>query len=392
MVFLVKTLLYGTDVPGFPTLIISVMFFAGVQLISLGVIGEYLGRMYEEIKGRPLFLVAEELGIERERPRVDAADAARAARGMTALPQPAGAPIARAGSAARPSMIILCADDYAMTEGISRAIGELAAAQRLSATSVMVTSPHWPATAPRLRAHRGHLSIGLHLNLTLGRPARADAAAGAGRHACRALRRPRCPGLARPPRSASEIRAEIERQLDRFETGLQLPARPHRRAPARACAAGRASARCCEAVQRRYPATAAADPRSRRTGSPPSPRGAWRCRRPCRSRRWRSASRARRDGRGLPVNDSFAGFSDFDVRSSLRRRAAARAAQPGRRHLVMCHPGHPDAELAAPRSRGRAAAHGVRGADARSGACRSASGGPRAAPTGPPIAWPRLRD
>ena len=37
-----------------------------------------------------------------------------------------------------------------MTEGISRAIGELAAAQRLSATSVMVTSPHWPATAPRL--------------------------------------------------------------------------------------------------------------------------------------------------------------------------------------------------------------------------------------------------
>lgn len=64
MVFLVKTLLFGTDVPGYPSLIISVMFFAGVQLISLGVIGEYLGRMYEEIKGRPLFLVAEELGIE----------------------------------------------------------------------------------------------------------------------------------------------------------------------------------------------------------------------------------------------------------------------------------------------------------------------------------------
>jgi polyisoprenyl-phosphate glycosyltransferase len=66
MVILVKTLLYGTDVPGYPSLIISVMFFAGVQLISLGVIGEYLGRMYEEVKGRPLFLVAEELGIEPE--------------------------------------------------------------------------------------------------------------------------------------------------------------------------------------------------------------------------------------------------------------------------------------------------------------------------------------
>jgi glycosyltransferase involved in cell wall biosynthesis len=65
IVFLIKTLLFGADVPGYPSLIISVMFFAGVQLISLGVIGEYLGRMYEEIKGRPLFLVAEELGVER---------------------------------------------------------------------------------------------------------------------------------------------------------------------------------------------------------------------------------------------------------------------------------------------------------------------------------------
>jgi glycosyltransferase involved in cell wall biosynthesis len=63
IVILVKTLIFGADVPGFPTLAIAVMFFAGVQLISLGVMGEYLGRMYEEVKGRPLFLVAEELGI-----------------------------------------------------------------------------------------------------------------------------------------------------------------------------------------------------------------------------------------------------------------------------------------------------------------------------------------
>jgi glycosyltransferase involved in cell wall biosynthesis len=65
MMFLITTLVYGTDVPGYPSLIISVMFFAGVQLISLGVIGEYLGRVYEEVKGRPLFLVAEEVGLER---------------------------------------------------------------------------------------------------------------------------------------------------------------------------------------------------------------------------------------------------------------------------------------------------------------------------------------
>jgi glycosyltransferase involved in cell wall biosynthesis len=65
VVVTIQTLLWGTDVPGYPSLIVSVMFFAGVQLISLGVIGEYLGRMYEEVKGRPLFLVTEELGLER---------------------------------------------------------------------------------------------------------------------------------------------------------------------------------------------------------------------------------------------------------------------------------------------------------------------------------------
>ena len=68
LLFLLKTLLFGIDTPGFPTLIISVMFFAGVQLLSLGIIGEYLGRIYEEVKGRPLYLVAEELGIERRPP------------------------------------------------------------------------------------------------------------------------------------------------------------------------------------------------------------------------------------------------------------------------------------------------------------------------------------
>jgi polyisoprenyl-phosphate glycosyltransferase len=61
---LYEALVYGISVPGFPTLIISVLFFSGVQLISLGVIGEYLGRVYEEVKGRPLFLVAEEVGLE----------------------------------------------------------------------------------------------------------------------------------------------------------------------------------------------------------------------------------------------------------------------------------------------------------------------------------------
>jgi polyisoprenyl-phosphate glycosyltransferase len=46
-----------------------VMFFAGVQLLSLGILGEYLGRIYEEVKGRPLYIVSEVLGIEPEASR-----------------------------------------------------------------------------------------------------------------------------------------------------------------------------------------------------------------------------------------------------------------------------------------------------------------------------------
>lgn len=64
---LVWTLVFGADLPGFPTIVISIMFFSGVQLISLGVIGEYLGRVYEEVKGRPLYVVSEEIGVAERR-------------------------------------------------------------------------------------------------------------------------------------------------------------------------------------------------------------------------------------------------------------------------------------------------------------------------------------
>ena len=57
---LVDTLLHGNDVPGYATIVISIMFFSGVQIISLGVLGEYIGRIFAEVKGRPLYLVAEE--------------------------------------------------------------------------------------------------------------------------------------------------------------------------------------------------------------------------------------------------------------------------------------------------------------------------------------------
>lgn len=68
VMIIVETMVFGTKVPGFPTIVISVMFFSGVQLMVLGVIGEYLGRVYEEVKSRPLYLVAEEIGVDTPPP------------------------------------------------------------------------------------------------------------------------------------------------------------------------------------------------------------------------------------------------------------------------------------------------------------------------------------
>jgi glycosyltransferase involved in cell wall biosynthesis len=60
--FLIGTLIFQSNLPGFPTLIVSVMFFAGAQLISLGIMGEYLGRVYDEVKARPLYIIADQIG------------------------------------------------------------------------------------------------------------------------------------------------------------------------------------------------------------------------------------------------------------------------------------------------------------------------------------------
>ena len=60
VVLLLKVL--GINVPGWTTMMIFILLLGGVQLMMMGVLGEYLGRIYEEIKGRPLYLVSEVVG------------------------------------------------------------------------------------------------------------------------------------------------------------------------------------------------------------------------------------------------------------------------------------------------------------------------------------------
>jgi dolichol-phosphate mannosyltransferase len=69
----------GSYLPGFSSLTIAVLLLGGIQLIAIGIIGEYVGRIYDEVKGRPLYLVRSRLNIlEEEAPQpVDGAEAER---------------------------------------------------------------------------------------------------------------------------------------------------------------------------------------------------------------------------------------------------------------------------------------------------------------------------
>ena len=65
-VFVQKAL--GHTVPGWTTIMVAMLFLGSVQLICLGILGEYLGRMFNEVKARPMYVIEEELSAAPDSP------------------------------------------------------------------------------------------------------------------------------------------------------------------------------------------------------------------------------------------------------------------------------------------------------------------------------------
>lgn len=249
-------------------------------------------------------------------------------------PTPANAPAL--------TRIVVCADDYAFTPGVSQGIRELLAARRISATSVMTGSEFWSSEAAALKTVAGDADIGLHVTLTdqtpLG-PMPTFAPDG------------RFPPLATVFRAGllrrlplAEIEAEIERQVEAFMTHYGAPPShidghhhmhqlPGVRDIVVRIAAGiggghtwvRSCAEARSTILRRGIGAAKA-----------LVIGALG---PAVARRARAA--------GVPVNCGFSGAYDFATETrttdELFRRFVWRLPANG---LVMCHPGHVDATLA----------------------------------------------
>jgi len=60
-----RTLIFGVDMPGYASLMVSLLFLGGIQLLSLGILGEYVGRILTETKQRPLYVVRDTIGVEK---------------------------------------------------------------------------------------------------------------------------------------------------------------------------------------------------------------------------------------------------------------------------------------------------------------------------------------
>lgn len=242
--------------------------------------------------------------------------------------------------------ILLVADDFGISEGVSEGIASLASEQRISATSAFVTLPRWRHDGPRLAALRGHIAIGLHLNLTLGAPLGGMP---------RLAPDGRLPRIGRLLLGAlggrlhhEEIAREVCRQLTLFEdvTGFAPDhIDGHQHVHAMPVVRDGVVAAIKQHFADREPLPLIRNPCDS-LGSI--------LRRP--AARTKSAAlhllcaglSAPMARAGLPANDSFAGVTGFGCgEQDVAHDFAAALREARGLHLVMCHPGHPTAELAA---------------------------------------------
>jgi len=237
--------------------------------------------------------------------------------------------------------VVMCADDFGLTEGVCQGILDLVQMGRVSATGVMTNMPWWPRFAGELRDLDGAIGVGLHLNLTQGRPlGRMPGFAPAGRfrtHGELMLRA----HLGSIPED--ELAGEIGRQLDAFEAGFG-------RGPD--FVDGHQHVHVLPVVRRVLLAAL----RRRRYG-----RDLW-LRDPSDS--WRAIARRGVSGpkaalvkgtafgfaraarrAGFDVNEGFSGFSPFDPKRDAERVFVRALLKLGPRPVVMCHPGYVDDEL-----------------------------------------------
>jgi hypothetical protein len=239
--------------------------------------------------------------------------------------------------------VVLCADDFGLTEGVSRGILELAHMGRLSATSAMTNCPAFPRMAPGLADLDGRISVGLHLNLAAGEPLgpmpafAPDGRFPDPRDTVRRAFTGRLP--------LDEISAEIHRQLDAFEMALGRPpdfADGH----IHVHVLPGVRSGLLRALAERAPGAWVRDPRDRIAAVV---RRGVSVRKALTVQGFSMGFGAAARRRGLRTNEGFSGFSPFDQRSEgeMHRTFDAAFSFLGPRPLVMCHPGYPDDALRA---------------------------------------------
>jgi predicted glycoside hydrolase/deacetylase ChbG (UPF0249 family) len=244
-------------------------------------------------------------------------------------------------------IVAICADDYGLSHGVSVGILEALDAGRLTAVSALVNGPRWPAMGTELRRRARNADVGLHFNLTLGRPLSpmsAFAPEGAFPSVTTVIR------LAlRRQLPLAEIRAEIDRQLDCFEAVMgrapdYVDGHQHvhglpgiRDALIEALTARGLAGR----TWLRNPADEIHRIFLRGAHAPKTLALALAV------QGLSSGFRRAAQRQGFATNEGFAGHSVFDPGMDYARAFETYLRAPGRRHLVMCHPGHVDDELKA---------------------------------------------